>query len=201
MNFDKVYELSPSPGRRRADAERSRAAVLAAAVRLLNERPDTGMAAIAEAAEVTRQTVYAHFPTRGDLVAAVIDHITAEVAEAMDAAAPDEGPAPDALLRLLDAGYVAATRYRGLRELAASPVTREADRTRHDPITARLRRVVERGREDGKFERRFPSSWLVAAVLALAHAAGEEAAAGRMTDEEAREAVRSGALRVLGADR
>ncbi|MFC9971557.1 TetR/AcrR family transcriptional regulator [Spirillospora sp. NPDC127200] len=196
-----MYELPPSPGRRRADAERSRAAVLAAAVRLLNERPDTGMAAIAEAAEVTRQTVYAHFPTRGDLVAAVIDHITAEVAEAMDAAGPDEGPAADALLRLLDGGYVSATRYRGLQELAASPVPREVDRARHDPITARLRRVVERGREDGEFERRFPSSWLVAAVLALAHAAGEEAASGRMTDEEAREAVRSGALRVLGADR
>ena len=45
----------------RADAERSIAAILDAAVQVLAARPDAGMGEIAKAAGVARQTVYAHF--------------------------------------------------------------------------------------------------------------------------------------------
>ncbi|WP_262402027.1 TetR family transcriptional regulator [Actinomadura sp. CNU-125] len=67
-------------------------------------RPDAGVAAVATAAGVTRQTVYAHFPTRDRLLSGVLDHLTAATVAEMDAADLDTGPAAEALLRLLDAG-------------------------------------------------------------------------------------------------
>ena len=150
--------------RRRADAERSRAAVLDAAVRLLAERPDAGMAAIAAAADVTRQTVYAHFGTRDALLDAVADRITDQAMAAMDEAEEKSGSALDALLRLQDV---------------------DADLARHEPVSARLARLIERGHASGEFDPAPPATWLAAAVTALGHAAGDEVRADRMSAEEA----------------
>lgn len=189
-----------SPQRRRADAERSRTAVLDAAVQLLGERPDTGMAAIATSAGVTRQTVYAHFSSRDDLLTAVVDRMTEKVAEAMDAAGADEGPAPDALLRLLDAAWGAAETYPALVRLDARPAPPEEDRARHQPIADRIARVLRRGRDRGEFDPEPALSWQVAAVIALSHATGEEIRAGRMPAADATAALHSGLLRLLAPD-
>ncbi|GHC77608.1 TetR/AcrR family transcriptional regulator [Streptomyces flavofungini] len=189
-----------SPQRRRADAERSRTAVLDAAVQLLGERPDAGMAAIATAAGVTRQTVYAHFSSRDDLLTAVVDRMTEKVAEAMDAASADEGPAPDALLRLLDAAWGAAETYPALVRLGARPAPPEEDRARHRPIADRIARVLQRGRDGGEFDPEPALSWQVAAVIALSHATGEEIRDGRMSATDATAALHSGLLRLLTPD-
>ncbi|TDC19661.1 TetR/AcrR family transcriptional regulator [Streptomyces sp. 8K308] len=192
--------MSVSP-RRRADAERSRAAVLDAAIELLGERPDAGMAAVANAAGVTRQTVYAHFPSRDDLLTAVVDRMTERVAEAMDAARPDEGPAPAALLRVLDAAWRASLEHPALLRLAARPAPPEEDRTRHAPIADRIARVLQRGRADGDFDPSPALSWQVAAVIALSHATGEEIRAGRLSAADAVAALHSGLLRLLVRER
>ncbi|MEU4764260.1 TetR/AcrR family transcriptional regulator [Actinosynnema sp. NPDC023794] len=187
---------------RRADARRSRAAILGAAVRLLNGDPDAGVEAVATAAGVTRQTVYAHFPSREKLLAAVVDHVTEEAVEAMDAADLDTGPAADALLRLLEAGQRTAGRYPVLmRAVAALPVTPEADHDRHAPVTERLARVIRRGRETGEFDDGLPLDWQIAVTVKLGHAASEEVDAGRLWEEEAARTLRITLLRVLGTDR
>ncbi|HEY5985230.1 MAG TPA: helix-turn-helix domain-containing protein, partial [Streptosporangiaceae bacterium] len=59
--------------RQRSDARQSVAAVLDAAIRTLGERPGASMDEIARAAGVSRQTVYAHFPSRDTLIDAVIE--------------------------------------------------------------------------------------------------------------------------------
>ncbi|MFE3147376.1 hypothetical protein ACFXJ6_12025 [Streptomyces sp. NPDC059218] len=51
---------------------------------------------------MTRQSVYAHFRSREQLLLAIVDRITEEIIAAMDAADLHTGPAADALLRLLD---------------------------------------------------------------------------------------------------
>ncbi|WP_328360232.1 TetR/AcrR family transcriptional regulator [Streptomyces sp. NBC_00445] len=185
---------------RRADAQRSRAAILEAAVRLLNTHPDTSVEVIATAAGVTRQTVYAHFPSREQLLTAALDRITEEAVAAMDAAGLDTGPAADALLRLLDASNRTAGRYPVLlQKISLLPVDPYTDHERHAPVADRLKRVIQRGQETGEFDGRLPPDWLVAVTINLGHAASGEVGAGRMSSEEAAEALHTSLLRVLGA--
>lgn len=185
-------------GRRRADAERSRLAILDAAIALLNELPDASVETIAQRAGVTRQTVYAHFPSREELLAAAIDRVTEEVAAALDVIGLDEGAAVNALMLLLEVSGGFAAKYAGLFHLSPAPENPETDRKRHQPIADRLSRVIRRGQHAGEFDVQLPVQWLVAATIALGHAAAEEAAAGRMDDEQASLMLRTSLLRILG---
>lgn len=184
--------------RRRADAERNIAAILDAAARVIGERPDASIEDIAEAAGVTRQTVYAHYTSREALLSAAIDRVTAEVAAAMDAAEPDEGPPAAALIRLVDASWRTVERYPFLfHTVSMSP---EESHDRHRPILEQYERVIRRGHDTGDFDRRLSSTWLLAATIGLAHAASEEVGAGRMTADDATDALRLSILRVFDVD-
>jgi AcrR family transcriptional regulator len=77
---------------RRADARRNRDAVLAAAVRVLAERPEASMREIAEASGFGRTTLYRHFPHRDDLVRALYGRVF-ETAHAIVEAAVESGRA------------------------------------------------------------------------------------------------------------
>jgi len=71
------------PRRRRADAERSRGALLdAAAALFVNSGVDAPVRDIAARAGVGTGTLYRHFPTRADLVVAVYHHQVEVCAEA-----------------------------------------------------------------------------------------------------------------------
>ncbi|WP_169165482.1 TetR/AcrR family transcriptional regulator [Cellulomonas taurus] len=66
----------------RADAVRNRLKILTAAQEEITERgPEVGMVEIARAAGVAVGTLYRHFPTKADLVAAVMSLYVADVAE------------------------------------------------------------------------------------------------------------------------
>lgn len=181
---------------RRADAERSISAILDAAIRVLGERPDASIEDIAEEARVARQTVYAHFASRDALISGVMDRVTREVTAALDAADLETGPPAAALLRLLDVSWLAAERYFFLSRVP--PLSPDESHERHSPIHDRLEPLIRRGQRAGDFERDVSSAWLVSAIIALAHAATEEVAAGRMRADEATSALRDSALRVLG---
>ncbi|HEU4949050.1 MAG TPA: TetR/AcrR family transcriptional regulator [Kribbella sp.] len=180
--------------RRRADADRSRAAILDAATTLLGEHPDASVETVAAAAGVTRQTVYAHFPSREGLLGAVVDRISAETIAAISAADLDKGSAADALLRLIDTSWRTFERY----PLLLHPAASSGDAERHEPVTELLERLIRRGQTAGEFDRSLPVAWLVAATMALGHAAGEAVGAGRLTAEEATAALRPSLLRLFG---
>ncbi|MEU7038697.1 TetR/AcrR family transcriptional regulator [Streptomyces sp. NPDC046237] len=198
MTFETPGDSPRARPRRRADAERSRVAVLDAAVRLLAERPDAGMAAIAAVAGVTRQTVYAHFGTRDALLNAVADRITDQAMAAMDEAEENGAPALDALLRLQDIGWRRFEQNPVLLQLGSTHAGADDDRARHEPVTARLTRLIEKGQASGEFDPAPPATWLVAAVTALGHAAGDEVGADRMSVEEAATWLRTATLALLG---
>ncbi|WPO76662.1 MULTISPECIES: TetR/AcrR family transcriptional regulator [unclassified Streptomyces] len=193
--------MTSSPARnRRADARRSRAAILDAATRVLNAEPDASLETIASAAGVTRPTVYAHFPSREQLLLAVVERITEEAVAAMDAADLGTGPAADALMRMLDAAAQVTGRYPVLLQvISAHPVSSQADYDRHTPVADRIRRVIQRGRQTGDFDNRLPVDWLVAATIRLGHAASEEQDTGRLSAPAAQDALRVSLLRMLGA--
>ena len=91
--------------RRRSDARRSIDAILNAARTVLGEQPDASMEDIATAAGVTRQTVYAHFPSRDALIAALIEAARTEGLAAIDAARVDTAPPADAMGQFLDISW------------------------------------------------------------------------------------------------
>lgn len=191
----RVGELTVSPApRRRADAERSRRAILEAALRLLPARPDAGLATIAAEAGVTRQTIYAHFASRDELLNAVTDHVSAETLRAIEAADLESGSATEALLRMLDLGWQA---FEKIPALPATPGGAEADQRRHTPVNDHLVRLIRRGQSDGAFDRGATPEWLAAAIIAVGHAAGAEVRSGRMPLPEAAAALNSTVLRLV----
>jgi len=183
--------------RRRADAQRSIGAILDAAIAVLARRPDASMEEIARRAGVSRQTVYAHYPSREALIRAVQQRALAETIAAMDAAELHVGPAAAALDRLVRAGWQTLERYPLLMDVRAE-MTADEEFALHHPILDRLERLVRRGQRRGEFDRAMPASWLLSSFLALSHAAAEEVRAGRMTADSALAALRESIFRVYG---
>jgi AcrR family transcriptional regulator len=198
-----MSEIAPEHPRRRrrADAERSIAAILDAAVPLLGDRPDASMEDIAEAAGVTRQTVYAHFSSRDALLNAVVARVTEQVATAIDAAELDRGSPSEALVRFVDTSWQILERTPLLLHLPVVPVGPREELDRHEPITSRLADLIRRGQRAGEFDRDASPEWLLAATIALGHAAGEQVSAGLMTVDLAGAAYRRSLLRVFGVIR
>lgn len=182
--------------RRRADAEQNMAGILQAAAQTLSAEPDASVEDIARAAGVTRQTVYAHFPSREALLDAVVEQATAEVTAAFDAAGLEDAAPGEALIRLLDAGWAASARYPFLWHLPA--VSPDRDLERHGPVVGRLRELIRRGQKAGDFDASVSADWLLSAGLALGRAAEDEVKAGRMTIQDASRAVRNSFVRLFG---
>lgn len=184
--------------KRRLDAERSRAAVLNAAIDVLGRQADASIEDIAAAAGVVRQTVYAHFPTRTALLGAVVHHITAETAGALDALDLTTPPPVEALRRWLEASWAVVQRYPVLLSPVMADAAPPADESdRHRPVTARLGELLRRGREEGVFETGRPESWMISATIALGHTAGHQVASGQMSPDEAAAAYRDSVLRLV----
>ncbi len=156
---------------------------------------------IAAAAGVSRQTIYAHYPSRNALLQAVSRHITAEVARGLGDLDLERGSAIDALERWIDASWALLERYPVLLTPAIVAADGGDELERHEPVMGDLLRLIERGRRRREFVRTMPKTWYLAAIIGLGHAAAREAIAGRMTPAKAGAAFRESVLRVCRAPR
>jgi AcrR family transcriptional regulator len=182
--------------RRRADAERSVARILDAAVDALGEDPDVSMSAIARRAGVVRATVYVHFPTREALLEAVTERAFGEVGEVIASAEPERGDPADALGRVVAATWRTLARYHALIAINTGEHTHEELHHRHGAVLGTLVPLIERGQADGSFRSDVPAGWHLAMVMALIHAGSGELRAGRVPTEQAEAAL---VASVLGA--
>jgi AcrR family transcriptional regulator len=170
--------------RRRSDADRSVAAILAASLDALASDPDASMAEIARRAGVVRATIYVHFPTREALLDAVMEHAVGQVAEATRGAEPTRGEPAEALERVLLATWDKLSNFHMLLAINTSRLSAKELHRRHLPVMTQFVPLIERGQADGVFRRDVPVSWHLAVIRALVHAASAELQSGRLSEAE-----------------
>jgi AcrR family transcriptional regulator len=170
--------------RRRADAERSIARIVAAARERLGRDPEASIDDIAKAAGVGRMTLYGHFRTRADLVeAALIDTLRAgdEVLSAVDLT----GDAREALARLLTSSWSLLAESAAVLTAAQAVLPPSRIRDLHAHPAQRVEDLVRRGQRDGVFRTDLPLTWLVNVIHHVLHGMVDETRSGRVTDDEA----------------
>ncbi|HVW40920.1 MAG TPA: helix-turn-helix domain-containing protein [Amycolatopsis sp.] len=195
-----MLDNAPPTRRRRRDARRSIDAILTAARTVLGERRDASMEDIASAAGVTRQTVYAHFSSRDDLIAALIEAARAQGLAALDEAHLDTAPPAEALSRFLDISWQLLGSYPVLLDPVLNRTARLDGSDPHLAVGAWLERLIRRGQRTGDFDRTLPAGWLATAILELGHTAAEQVAAGHLTPSKARLVLQKSAQRLCGTD-
>lgn len=187
-------------GRRRADAERNNAAIITAATDLFAREPDASMTDIARAAGVGRVTLYAHFPSREDVVRAVLRQAIDQSTEIIEGVRSTDLPPADALLHLIRTTWPQIGQFGRLYNAARRSLPAEEVRQLHDPPMAHVRELIVQGRDAGRFRTDLPVEWLVSTVYALLHAAMEEVSARSFSHAEAGEALVKTLLGALRAD-
>jgi AcrR family transcriptional regulator len=177
-----VVHETPQPPRdqRRAIAERNIEAILDAAERILERHGRASISAVAAEAGVSRVTLYAHFPTREDLLEAVVARAVQRATVALEAADPETGPSVDALERVIAAAWRELDRNRAIAQAAAEQLSPAALARAHEAAHRRIRQLAERGRAEGTFRTDLPTEWLITSCFALMHACGDEVRAGKM---------------------
>lgn len=186
-----------SARKRRADAERSIAAIIDAALEALAIDPDASMAEIARRAGVVRATVYMHFPTRESLLDAVMEHAVAQVAQATSGAEPTQGEPEEALERVLRATWHKLSDFHTLLAINTSRLSAGELHRRHEPVMSLFVPLIERGQEKGVFRSDLPVAWHLAMVRAIAHAASAEVRSGRIEESSVEDALIATVLNAL----
>jgi AcrR family transcriptional regulator len=187
MSFPVVASGTPNRADqlRREVIERNVAAILDAAAAQLERDPKPSMAGIAKAAGVSRPTLYAHFPTREDLVEATVRRALQEALQEITAASIDEGRAGEALRRLITAGWRVLARNLTIARLAIEVLPPERMRQAHQAALEPVRRLISRGQHAGEFRADQPVDWMVTLLYTLMHAAAEDVSTGRRDAETA----------------
>ena len=179
---------------RRSVAERNIAAILDATVALAERDPEPSLAAIAKAAGVSRPTLYAHFPTREDLVEATLKRPLEDAQREIAAAGIDDGAAAEAPQRLITTGWRALARHLTTARLAHDVLPPERLRQAHQAALDPLRRLIDRGQRTGEFRDDQPLEWMVTVLYALLHAAADDVTSGRLHAHSAANLIRGSAL-------
>ncbi len=183
--------------RRRADAERNITAIIEAASDLFGRGQSPSMAEVAAAAGVRRATLYGHFPSREELIDAVIANAITHTDEVLTGLALDRDPADVALERLVRTSWPILDRFRRLRAAALTELGAERLRRHHDRTLHHVDRLISRGQADGLFRTDLPLGWLVATFYAVLHAAADEADAGRISPSNAPDLLATTVLAML----
>jgi TetR/AcrR family transcriptional regulator, mexCD-oprJ operon repressor len=172
----------------RSDAERNRERVLDHATRLLAHDRGAGLAEIAHEAGLGRATLYRHFASREDLLAAIHERACEESEAAIAASRIAEGTATAALERLVAALLEVGDRYRFL--LAdTSDLPEPHKRARDVRLRAPLLALMDRGQASGEFSRSMDPAWMLTVFGAVLVAAQREIAQGRLERGPAVETV------------
>ncbi len=183
LSLTVVSSFVAEPGR--ADARRNAARILDATAELLAADPAMSLEQIAAHAGVSRATLYHHFSGRDGLLDALTERSIAEVTAAVQSARPDEGPAAEAMERVVRAAWQVVGRYRGLVIVNPRRLERAELRRRLGPALAPIRSLLRRGRRSGEFDPELPVEWTIGVITDLIHLASAQVSTGTMRPREA----------------
>jgi TetR/AcrR family transcriptional regulator, mexCD-oprJ operon repressor len=165
--------------------ERTRAAILEAAARVLGRRPDAAMADIADEAGVGRATLYRHFPTRDSLLQGAQEAAIAELTEGIEAANLGDLSVERAIARLISVFMRTGAKY-------AAFITQDEDHpdsVDKQRVMQPVRDVFDRGVRDGVLRADPPADVLFEMFSALVERALWLTVSGTVTPEAATDAV------------
>lgn len=159
----------------RIDAERNRRGLLDAAAGALAKDSEASLSEVARLAGLTRATLYRHFGSREKLVEALRGDALTAAEGAVHDACINEGTAPEALRRVIDALVSLGGRFWPL-------LMEGADRDpnflrRREQVFAPVLDIVQRGQVSGQIRVDVSAQWVVMALTALL-AAGVRQARG-----------------------
>lgn len=154
---------------------RTRAAILFATVSVLGTNGSATLPDIARAAGVGRTTVHRYFADRDTLIhEATMDSIRV-LNQALSRAAPDQGPAREAMHRVVTECVAVGERILFLfgdpamvRDIPAEEMPSE------DPLMD----LIERGQRERVFDAELPPRWIEHTLFALLYRGCQDAAAG-----------------------
>ena len=178
---------SSSKDPRKATAQRNAEAILDAGESLLRSGREPTISAVAKEAGLSRPTVYSHFTDRRAIVEAIVARAVGRAITAVRSARPEEGPAMDALTRLVAESWEHVAGDQDIARAAAAELSADAMRRSHDAAHGVIGELVHRGRAEGAFRTDVPPSWLVSSLLALIHTAAEQVRSGAMARDQAAE--------------
>lgn len=144
--------------------ERTRRAILDAAVAALAKSPTAPLAEIADRARVGRTTLHRYFPERSDLLGAVARFAEQSVADAGERADLARGTGLEAILRLCEE-YFELTDVLAVLFFASGVNDQDIAFTDGTVIEA-----IERGRSDGSIDAELEAEWIVNMMWALLYA-------------------------------
>jgi AcrR family transcriptional regulator len=189
-------EIGASTSPLRADAARNVQRILDTASRVLADDQGAGMAEVATEAGLARATLYRHFPTRADLVAAIRGRAYDEAGAAIAACRLEEGPVTDALRRLVDGLIAVGDRYRFLQNEAETRP--EEDRKREEELSQPVFAMILRGQRSGELAADVNPRWVTRTLEALIRSALRGITERELTQAEASELVWRTTLRGVG---
>ncbi|MFF4751373.1 TetR/AcrR family transcriptional regulator [Streptomyces sp. NPDC002514] len=157
--------------------------VLRSAAALLTRRSTATMDEVAKAAGISRATLHRHFAGRDALVRALETLGIEECRAALDAARPDEGPASDAVRRLVREIEPAA----GLLAFLYSEnqlFEGEDQNQGWAGIDERIAALFRRGQAEGEFRIDLTPAWLTEALYGLLASGAWAVLAGRVAPKD-----------------
>ncbi|OAT67122.1 hypothetical protein AWB85_13210 [Mycobacteroides immunogenum] len=145
----------------------------------LGRQPNATMDEIAVAVGVGRATLHRYFAGRVALITALNQLAVTRASAALEGARLDEGPASEALRRLVSA-YESVAPYLALLLHHYRDLSIEEAETRWLPIDRQIQEVFLRGQRAGEFRAELTAAWFSDALHALIVAADYSIASGRV---------------------
>jgi AcrR family transcriptional regulator len=186
----------PVPRPVRRDATKNRAALLAAAITVLNQDPDAPIDAIAAAAGLSRRSVYGHFATRDELLRELLTVGANRVSDSLSALDHADSRVTIALIstRL----WQEIDHVRVMAQFAVRGPFREAVAQELAPVRDLLAKTVTRGIRSGQLRHDIEASLLARLIENAALSVLDESTRHDLPSEKVRELVMLSTLGMAG---